>query len=65
MVLLLGDNKMSFTKEQVIKTAAEKYGKPVCIDFIDDAMRCETLEEAVELIITDSYYWDSEGIENA
>jgi hypothetical protein len=47
-----------FAKEDVIKMAKEKYGKPVCIDHLKDAMECDTIEEAVEVILVDSYYWD-------
>jgi hypothetical protein len=47
-----------FTKEDVIKMAKEKYSKPVCIDRLKDAMECDNIEEAVEVIIVDSYYCD-------
>jgi hypothetical protein len=52
-----------FTKEEVIKAARKEYGSPVCIDMIDEAMKAKTLEEAVEIIVCDSYYWDNAGPE--
>ena len=47
-----------FTREDVVITACQQYGGPVCVDFLDDAMKANTLQEAVDIIVTDSYYWD-------
>ena len=47
-----------FTREELIAAAVKAYGGPVCADFIDDAMQEETLEDAVEVIVIDSAYWD-------
>jgi len=49
---------MSFTREQIIEGAFEKYGHPVCTDFIEDALRAPTLEEAIQIIVDDTFYWD-------
>lgn len=48
----------NFTEEQVRAEARRIYGKPISIDMIDEAMREDTLEEAVQVIILDSTYWD-------
>ena len=48
-----------FTKEEVISAAKAKYGKPVSIDLFDDAMTCDTLEEAALVLVLDSAMWDS------
>ena len=58
--MLLTQQNGTFTQEQVIEKAFQKYGKPVSLDFIRDAMMCETLDEAVDVIVTDSYYWDED-----
>jgi hypothetical protein len=50
----------TFTEEEVIAEARRQYGKPVCLDFLKDAMMEDTLEKAVEVIILDSVYWDGE-----
>lgn len=47
-----------FTEEEIIEAALKEYGSPVCIDMIKDAMKAETLEEAVQIIVDDSMYWD-------
>lgn len=49
---------MHFTEEEVIALAKKKYGKPVCVDHLSDAMMCDTLEEAAQTLIDDSVYWD-------
>jgi len=48
-----------FTKEEVIATAKQCYGKAICIDSIDEAMQQATLGEAVMLILLESAMWDS------
>lgn len=48
-----------FTREEIIAEAKKRYGKPVCIDSIQDAMECETLDEAVNVILFESTMWDS------
>lgn len=48
----------TFTAEQVKAEARRQYGKPISIDMIDDAMREDTLAEAVQVIIMDSTFWD-------
>lgn len=52
--------KQSFTQEEVIEEAKRMYGgKPICIDCLDDAMMCETLEDAASTLVLDSAMWDS------
>lgn len=46
------------TREEIIKEARKRYGAPVCVDFINDALEADSFEDAVEVIVTDSYYWD-------
>lgn len=55
-------HQKSFTEQEVIAQARKEYGKPVCLDMLSDAMREATLEAAVEVIITDSAYWDGEAL---
>jgi hypothetical protein len=50
----------TFTEQEVVTEARKQYGKPVCLDMLEDAMRQETLEEAVRVIVLDSAYWDGE-----
>ncbi len=50
----------TFTKEELIKAASEKYGRPISTDLLDDAMSVLTLEEAIEILIVDSVYWDTD-----
>ena len=47
-----------FTEEQVIELAREMYGKPICLDMLKDAMMKETVEDAAQVLIIDSAYWD-------
>lgn len=49
----------TFTEEDVKREARRQYGKPICIDQLAEAMQQETLEEAVQVILLDSAYWDS------
>jgi len=48
-----------FTREEVIRLAAEKYGDSVCLDFIEEAMEEDTLEAAAQVVIDGSWFWDS------
>jgi len=48
-----------FTREDVIAAAKAKYGKPICVDAMDEAMLESTLDEAVLVILLQSAYWDS------
>ena len=52
---------MNFTREQVIEGAVKKYGAPVCADMIEDALECETLEEAIDTLVFDTEFWDGTG----
>lgn len=49
----------NFTREDVMAEAYRQYGKPVCRDTLDDAMDCDTLEDAVTTILLDTAMWDS------
>jgi len=49
----------AFTKDDVKFEARKRYGKPICIDMLDDAMKCDDLESAVMMIMLDSACWDS------
>lgn len=51
--------KESFTREDVISEARRRYGKPVTVDLIKEAMGEDTLNDAVTLILVDSVMWDS------
>lgn len=48
----------NFTEEDVRREARRQYGKKICIDQLNEAMRQPTLQEAVQVIIMDSEYWD-------
>lgn len=49
-----------FTKEEVIAEAKRMYaGKAICIDCLEDAMMCDTLEAAASTLVLDSAMWDS------
>lgn len=45
-------------REEVIQAAIKEYEKPISLDFIDDAVNADSIEEAVEILVCDSYYWD-------
>ncbi len=47
-----------FTKEDVIAGAFARHKKAVSIELIDDAMEEPTLEDAIELILLDTIYWE-------
>lgn len=51
---------MKFTEEELVKAASKKYGKPISVDMLDDAMTQPTLEQAIEVLIIDSVYWDGD-----
>jgi hypothetical protein len=48
-----------FTEDDLIAAAKACYGKPICIDLLKDAMKCDTLWAAVNTLILDSAMWDS------
>jgi len=48
-------------RDEVIAEARKRYGKPICLDEIEDALLCETLEEAVSVLLIDSAYWDGQA----
>ena len=49
---------MKFTRDEVVDGAFEQYEHDVCLDRLDDAMRCKTLQEAIQVLVDDSMYWD-------
>ncbi len=48
-----------FTEDDVKREARQRYGKPICIDMLREAMACDDLESAVMVIMLDSAMWDS------
>lgn len=50
---------MKFTEDELIAAAKARYGKPICIDLLKDAMQCDTLDDAVDTLVLDSAMWDS------
>jgi len=58
---------MKFTRDEIVDAAYEKYQKDICIDRLDEAMRCKTFDEAVQLLIDDTLYWDGgfHGVQNS
>lgn len=50
--------KEKFTREQIIAEAKRQYGKPVCLDRINEAQKEPTLQEAVDMIIINTAYWE-------
>ena len=49
----------TFTVEDVKAEARRQYGKPISIDYMEDAMQEPTLQDAVNVILLDSACWDS------
>lgn len=52
------NNTNAFTEQQVIDGAKSQYKGSVCLDQLDEAMRQKTLQEAIDIIVLDSAYWD-------
>lgn len=48
-----------FSQDQVIAEARRRYGGPVCLDCLGEALEEETLQAAVDMILLNSVYWDS------
>lgn len=49
---------IDISKDELVKLAVDRHGDFVCTDMIDDAMRADTIDEAIDILITDSIYWD-------
>ena len=47
-----------FTEEEIIAASKKEYDGHICVDRIKDAMKAKTFEEAVQIIVDDSMYWD-------
>ena len=50
----------NFTEEQILEAVKKVYDKGICTDFMDDALCAETLEEAVEILVVDSAFWNGD-----
>lgn len=55
--------KYNFTEQQVLDAittyrADTGFDEPVCLDMLNDAREADTLEDAVNIIIVDSAYWN-------
>jgi len=48
----------NFTEDEVIAEVRKTFDEPICLDFLDDACRANTIEEAAEGIIIDSALWN-------
>ena len=51
--------KTVFTAEEVKQLASTYYGKAICCDLMEDALKEPTLNDAVSLILLDTVTWDS------
>jgi hypothetical protein len=47
-----------FSEQEVIAEVRKTYKKSICLDRLDEACRCKTLQKAADVIIMDSDYWD-------
>ena len=45
-------------EQELIRKARETHGAPVCLDFLDEALRAGSMAEAIDILVIDSYYWD-------
>lgn len=48
-----------FTEDQVVDEASRRYGGPVCVDTMEEALSKDTLNEAVMDILLDTVWWAS------
>jgi hypothetical protein len=48
-----------FTEAELVDLAHKQYGKPISLDMLEEAMKYDAIEEAAELLIIDSQYWDN------
>lgn len=48
-------------EQELIHKAREIHGAPICLDFLDEALRAESMAEAIDILVIDSYYWDHWG----
>lgn len=44
--------------EELIQKATEQYGGGICVDMLDEALQQETMQEAIDVLIVDTIYWD-------
>ncbi len=47
-----------FTEEQIFAEIRKTFNHPVCVDKLREAKFAETIEEAAQIIIMDTEYWD-------
>lgn len=53
------ENRLDISEDDLVDMALEQYGRPICTDMLDEAMKAKTVQEAVDILITDSQYWDN------
>lgn len=56
---MMNYRKFNFTEEEVLEALKNSdFDEPMCLDMLDDAREADTLEDAVNIIIIDSAYWN-------
>jgi len=48
----------NFTTKEVLDEVRKTFDEPMCLDFLEDAMQEEKIEDAATVIILDSAYWN-------
>jgi len=48
----------NFTPKEVMDEVRKTFDEPMCLDFLEDAMTEKTIEDAAQVIILDSAYWN-------
>ena len=48
----------NFTKNEVLAEVRRTFKEEICLDMMDDARCEETIEDAAEVIILNSAYWN-------
>lgn len=56
---MIVESKLGISEDDLVGLALEQYGRPICTDMLDEAMKAETVQEAIDILITDSAYWDN------
>lgn len=53
--------KRNFTEREILDAIQMRHpGKQVCIDQMEDARHADTLDEACEILLLDTAFWDGE-----
>ncbi len=52
-----------FTEDEVLNAIAEYrmetgWSTPCCLDMLEDARQCDTLDDAVNTLVLDSEFWE-------